>query len=321
MKPPQPLTGGSVVHLRTQSATMTLQESLYPLLPTMRSVYWQVPRQQPSRTPATLWRRRTAPAELWVSSNDSVAPKDEQRNASHDECRANMNALETFKRWFLQFNHSSFPFRSWQLFTQMHFEKGGKAAPRRSSPVKHGDGTRRAIDERPNLYKKALCYTVFIWKKKKEKPSSLCWIERQCRKPCICVRLTTLLPRCHWRHASLRILVNYVQEVFCGGEMDPNNAPVFDSCSCCIRLEHAIHYVDMNYILHFILWYLEVLCSLKATDVFLAYCTRWNSFASCRREGNPRLYCEWRWCIICMREIRVNWELGHWQSWLLIAVI
>lgn len=60
------------IHLRTQAATITLQESLYPLLPPMLSVYWQVPRQQPSRTPAPLWKRKTAPAELWVASNDSV---------------------------------------------------------------------------------------------------------------------------------------------------------------------------------------------------------------------------------------------------------
>ena len=74
MKPPsQSLTGGSVIHLRSQAATISLQESLYPLLPPMLSVYWQVPRQQPSPTPAPLWRRRTAPAEVWVASNDSVA--------------------------------------------------------------------------------------------------------------------------------------------------------------------------------------------------------------------------------------------------------
>lgn len=64
--------GGSAKHLRTQAATISLQESLYPLLPTILSVYKQVPRQQPSRAPAPLWKRRTAPAEVWVASNDSV---------------------------------------------------------------------------------------------------------------------------------------------------------------------------------------------------------------------------------------------------------
>lgn len=80
-----------MIHLRTQAATISLQESLYPLLPPILSVYWQVPRQQPSRTPAPLWRRRTAPAELWVASNDSVARK------TNREKRHTMSA-EEFER-------------------------------------------------------------------------------------------------------------------------------------------------------------------------------------------------------------------------------
>lgn len=77
MKPPSP-SQADQIHLRSQAATISLQESLYPLLPPMLSVYWQVPRQQPSRTPAPLWKRKTAPAELWVASNDSVARKTEK---------------------------------------------------------------------------------------------------------------------------------------------------------------------------------------------------------------------------------------------------
>lgn len=78
----QSLTGWSVIHLRTQAATISLQESLYPLLPSMLSVYWQVPRKQPSRTPAPLWRRGTTPAELWVASDNSVPPKNREKRCT-----------------------------------------------------------------------------------------------------------------------------------------------------------------------------------------------------------------------------------------------
>lgn len=83
------------IHLRTQAATISLQESLYPLLPPMLSVFWQVPRQQPSRTPAPLWKRKTAPAELWVASNDSVARKMEKSVTGWE--RRTLNALHTLK--------------------------------------------------------------------------------------------------------------------------------------------------------------------------------------------------------------------------------
>lgn len=66
MKTPVPRT-------RTQTATIPLQESLYTLLTTVLSVCRQVPRQQPSRSCGR--RMRTAPAEVWLSSSDSVSPK------------------------------------------------------------------------------------------------------------------------------------------------------------------------------------------------------------------------------------------------------
>lgn len=40
--------------------------------------------------------------------------------------------------------------------------EGGKPAPRRSPPVAHGDGERLVIAERPNMFKKARCYTEII---------------------------------------------------------------------------------------------------------------------------------------------------------------
>lgn len=144
------------IHLRTEAATISLQESLYPLLTTMLSVYWQVPRQQPSRTPAPLWKRKTAPAELWVASNVSVARKT-QKNLT----RWVLRTLNSFKKMLIVSLMIPVPHSSHENCsnnTEILCE-GGKPTPRRSSPVAHGDDTRLVIKERPNMFKKARCYT------------------------------------------------------------------------------------------------------------------------------------------------------------------
>lgn len=102
----QSLTGRSAKHLRTQAATISLQESLYPLLPTMLSVCWQVPRQQPSRTPTPLLKRRTAPAELWVVSDDSTV-----RKPNREKAQRIFNTLKWHEiKCLLEFSHSSLSF-------------------------------------------------------------------------------------------------------------------------------------------------------------------------------------------------------------------
>lgn len=131
----QSLTSRSAKHLRTQAATISLQESLYPLLPTMLSVCWQVPRQQPSRTRTPLLKRRTAPAELWVVSDDSAV-----RKPNREKAQRISNTLKWHEiKCLLEFSHSSLSFRTqWR-----------KAAPWRSAPVAHGDCTGLVIEERP----------------------------------------------------------------------------------------------------------------------------------------------------------------------------
>lgn len=80
-----------MIHLRSQAATISLQESLYP--PSYRRCYLSTGKyhgNKPSLTPAPLWRRRTAPAELWGSPRKNRScprkTKTEEKNASQDEC-------------------------------------------------------------------------------------------------------------------------------------------------------------------------------------------------------------------------------------------
>lgn len=111
----QSLTGWSVIHLRTQAATISLQESLYPLLPSMLSVYWQVPRQQPSRTPAPLWKERSCACGTLGRLGQFCRPK--HREIVARSVPRHVNALRRFEKCSLQMNHSS-PRRSCQQFVQ-----------------------------------------------------------------------------------------------------------------------------------------------------------------------------------------------------------
>lgn len=110
----QTLTGWSVIHLRTQAATISLQESLYPLLPSMLSVYWQVPRQQPSRTHAPLWKKRNCACGTLGRREHFCRPKD--REIVTRPVPRNLNALRRCEKRWLQFNHSSPSFQSCQQF-------------------------------------------------------------------------------------------------------------------------------------------------------------------------------------------------------------
>lgn len=89
--PQSPSQADRLIHLRSQAATISLQESLYP--PSYRRCYLSTGKyhgNKPSLTPAPLWRRRTAPAELWGSPRKNRScprkTKTEEKNASQDEC-------------------------------------------------------------------------------------------------------------------------------------------------------------------------------------------------------------------------------------------
>lgn len=111
--------------------------------------------------PAPLWRR-TAPAELWVASNDFVARK------ANREKRYGMTAGE-YERTNSEKAYCCFitpvPHSVHENCSNNRHAlcEGGKAAPWCSSPVAHGDGTSLVIEEGPNLLKRVLCYTVFIY--------------------------------------------------------------------------------------------------------------------------------------------------------------
>lgn len=152
--------------------------------------------------------------------------------------------------------------------------------------------------------------------------STLRSVETLWRKPRVCAPLTTLFQRCHWRHASLRILVNSVQEVLQGTERWPGSY-LPGCCSlllsfniitflmrsmnlcCCVEFSW---YGFVPYLLHS--------CKLH---FYLALSNKWHPTPPPpSTPGSPTE--SWiRW-IIFSRQIRVSWVLGHWQIRLLNAV-
>lgn len=131
----QLLTHWSVIHLRTQAATISPQESLYPLLPSTLSVYLRAPRQQPSRTPAPPWNRRDcACGTLARLGRFCLSPP--LRETGDTRSERNLNALRGFEKMrLLRFNHPSVSVQLCQQFVeQRYFVRLGKTL--RDAPLR-----------------------------------------------------------------------------------------------------------------------------------------------------------------------------------------
>lgn len=316
---PQSLTHGSAIHLRTQAATISLQESLYPLLQPMLSVYWQVPRQQPSQTPAPPWKRRTAPAELWVASNNCVVPK--HRNALHDECRGVWALCRHSKNACCSLI-TPVP-RSSDENSSCNTERlcAGAKGALSLLPVAHGDGTSLAVEKRPNVFKKTLCYTTFIWKnifelvldgkvvqgavhlRASDDPPSTVPLEAR-----VVTHSCQLCPRSIFMEVrGFRVMTRFSTFPVVVSTYITLSIHCF-TCMIyrCFQKRWRCTCFSISYLPQREEKYLFSLFDLNERE----------------KEESPRMPTgAWIGWILCIREISVSWGLVHWQSRLLIAVI
>lgn len=145
--------------------------------------------------------------------------------------------------------------------------------------------------------------------------SSLRSVETLWRKPRVCARLTTLFQRCHWRHASLRILVNSVQEVLQGTERWPGSyLPGY--CSLFLSFNIITLMRSMNLCrcggFSWYGWFVPYLLHSCKLHFYLTLSNKWHPIPPPpSTPGSPTG--SWiRW-IIFSRQISVSWGLGHWQ--------